>query len=142
MQKGTTFRAWGTSVVRVDSLFSILPWLQNKHYDPSQNGNQYSDVDFWLNHQSRPSNKYFQWLTLKQTGTSFHCDLFKVLWPRCSVSRTVNEQTPQLPQASSLITPIQQNEPSNCPDQYYLFCVQKGTYSSTLFPRQLEVFVT
>ena len=63
----------------------------------------------------------------KQTGISFHCELFKVPWPRCSLSRTVNEQTPQLPRASALITPIQQNGPSNCPDRYNLFCVQKCT---------------
>lgn len=63
---------------------------------------------------------------LQKTNRHFF-PLFKVPWPRCSVSKTANEQTPQLPRASSLITPVQQNGPSNCPDQYYLFCVQKCT---------------
>lgn len=45
--------------------------------------------------------------------------------PRCSVRRKDCGQWMSkplnYPQASSLIIPIQQNGPSNCPDRYYLF---------------------
>lgn len=124
--------------------FSTLAWLLNEQYYWSQNGNQFSDLGFCqtISILWQIPTRSLAWLTENKQKISSHCVLFKAPWPRCSIHRTVNEQTPQLPEASALITPIQQNRPSNCPDQYYLLVWPKLRYSSKSFPRQLEVFVT
>lgn len=134
-RKATGFQLWtlDTVVLRADPLRSTLAWLQNEQYYPSQNGNQYSDSGFLLNHQSHPLTDFQQilpqaWENKQAFLSIVSCS--SCLGPGAALAEqsVANEwANPQLPQASSLITPIQQNGPCNCPDQYYLFCVQKRT---------------